>query len=53
MQRFGQFPWPGMDPGTCDITAQLARNSIQLPCHQGLTEDEILALVSRVRAVAG
>ena len=53
MQRFGQFPWPGMDPRTCEVTARLSRNLIQLPCHQDLTEEEIVALVDRVRPIAG
>jgi dTDP-4-amino-4,6-dideoxygalactose transaminase len=51
MQRFGQFLWPDMDEGFCAITRRLSRDSIQLPCHQDLTEDEIGTLVGRVRAI--
>jgi len=53
MQRFGQFLWSKMDEATCSVTRQISRHSIQLPCHQGLTEEEITALVDRVRTVVG
>lgn len=52
MQRFGQFLWPDMDPGVCAVTREHSRHSIQLACHQELEEDEITAIVDRVRAVA-
>lgn len=52
MQRFGQFLWPDMRPDTCAIAQQFSRHSVQLPCHQDLTEEEIAALVERVRTVA-
>ena len=51
MQRFGQFLWPGMNPETCAFAMQLSGHLIQLPCHQGLTEEEMATLVDRVRRV--
>jgi perosamine synthetase len=53
MQRFGQFLWPEMDQDFCAVTRDHSRHSIQLSCHQELEDDEITAIVDRVRAVAG
>jgi perosamine synthetase len=50
MQRFGQFLWPEMDQDVCTVTREHSRHSIQLACHQELEEDEITAIVDRVRA---
>jgi perosamine synthetase len=52
MQRFGQFLWPEMAQDTCTVTAGHSRHSIQLSCHQELEDDEIAAIIDRVRAVA-
>jgi perosamine synthetase len=50
MQRFGQFLWPEMNPDVCAVTARHSRHGVQLACHQDIEEDEITAIVERVRA---
>jgi perosamine synthetase len=52
MQRFGQFLWPEMDERTCAVTKQHSHHSIQLSCHQELKEEEITAIIDRVRPIA-
>jgi perosamine synthetase len=49
MQRFGQFLWPDMDPYQCAITARHSHHGVQLACHQELEDDEVTAIVERVR----
>lgn len=51
MQRFGQFLWPIMDQQVCPVTQAHSRHSVQLACHQELSDDEITAIVERVRAL--
>jgi len=51
MQRFGQFLWPDMDQEICAVATAHSRHSVQLPCHQSLTDAEITAIVDRVRKV--
>lgn len=50
MQRFGQFPWPEMDPATCPDSRLLSRHLIQLPCHQDLTAVELDWIIAQVRS---
>jgi perosamine synthetase len=52
MQRFGQFLWSDLDEETCPVTAKHSRHAVQLACHQDLTDDEITAIVDRVRGLA-
>jgi perosamine synthetase len=52
MQRFGQFLWPDMDERTCVVTRQHSEHSVQLSCHQELEDEEITAIIDRVRSVA-
>jgi perosamine synthetase len=51
MQRFGQFLWPEMSADACPVAPQFSHHSVQLPCHEDLTEDEMSVLVERVRAI--
>jgi perosamine synthetase len=51
MHRFGQFPWPGVDESVCRVSHDLSRRSIQLPCHQELTDGEVQEMIDRVHAV--
>ena len=51
MHRFGQFPWPGVDESVCRVSRELSRRSIQLPCHQELTDGEVQEMIGRVHAV--
>ncbi len=52
MQRFGQFLWQEMDADVCKVTKEHSRHSLQLSCHQELGDEEITAIVDRVRAIA-
>ncbi len=49
MQRFGQFPWDGMDRATCPVGAACARHLVQFPCHQEMTGRDIDQVIARVR----
>ena len=49
MQRFGQFLWPEMDTDVCAVTRRHSRHGIQFACHQELEDDEVTAIVARVR----
>ncbi|HEY3949447.1 hypothetical protein [Phenylobacterium sp.] len=43
-------PWPGLPPEVTDpksIAVQLRRTVLNLPCHQGLTPDELIAALER------
>lgn len=51
MQRFAQFLWPDMAENTCPVTADYSKNVILFPCHQELSEDDILWLISTVRKI--
>ncbi|HHH49869.1 MAG TPA: DegT/DnrJ/EryC1/StrS aminotransferase family protein [Saprospiraceae bacterium] len=51
MQRFAQFLWPDMAENTCPVTADYSKNVILFPCHQALSEDDILWLVSKIRKI--
>ena len=51
MQRFGQFLWPDMDENVCAVTRQHSRHSVQLSCHQELEDDEVAAIIARVRTI--
>ena len=49
MQRFGQFPWAGVDEALCPVSMGHAHHSIQLPCHQDLRDEEISLIIDKVR----
>lgn len=51
VQRFGQFPWPGMDADTCNHSRLFSRHVLQLPCHQELTEAELDWIIAQVRGI--
>jgi dTDP-4-amino-4,6-dideoxygalactose transaminase len=54
MQRFGQFLAPGIDEKVCAVSAQRSHHSVQLPCHQALSDAELDMIIDRVRrAVLG
>jgi dTDP-4-amino-4,6-dideoxygalactose transaminase len=54
MQRFGQFLAPGIDESVCEVSAQRSHHSVQLPCHQALSEADLALIIDRVRrAVRG
>ena len=53
MARFGQFPWHGLEPDTCPVSTQLSRHSVQFPCHQELTDQEMQAIIDRVGRIIG
>jgi len=50
MQRFGQFPWAGMDMEAHPLARELAAHVVQFSCHQSLTEGEIDHMIRRIRA---
>ena len=49
MQRFGQFLAPGIDETVCEVSARRSHHSLQLPCHQALSETDIALIIDRVR----
>ena len=54
MQRFGQFLAPGIDESVCEVSARRSHHSLQLPCHQALSETDLALIIDRVRrAVRG
>lgn len=50
--RFGETLWPGVDAGTCPVSADLSQRLVALPCHQALTEAELDWMASQLRAAA-
>ncbi len=49
MQRFGQFLWDGVDETICPVSMFYSQQTVQIACHQSLTEDELLWIVTAVR----
>ncbi len=49
MQRFGQFLAPGIDESVCEVSARRSHHSLQLPCHQALSETDLALIIDRVR----
>ncbi len=50
--RFGETLWPGVDAGTCPVTADLSQRLVALPCHQALTAQELGWLAGQLREAA-
>ena len=51
MQRFGQFLAPGIDQSVCEVSTRRSHHSVQLPCHQALSESDLALIIDRVRRV--
>ena len=51
MQRFAQFLWPDMKADICPVTADYSKNVILFPCHQELSQQDMLWLASTVRNI--
>ena len=51
MQRFGQFPWAGMNTDDFKVAGALSRHVVQISCHQSLTPTEVDEIVSRLHKV--
>ncbi|MDB5960309.1 MAG: hypothetical protein JWP59_1603 [Massilia sp.] len=49
MVRFGAVLWPGVDDSICGNSAMLGRCLIALPCHQELSDQELVWLATTVR----
>lgn len=53
IERFGEELWPGATEASCDHAHRYSRHVIQLPCHQGLRDEELAWIASTVRDVVG
>jgi perosamine synthetase len=49
--RFGEFLWQSSDSCNCDVSADLSRRVMQLPCHQELSSSELDWMISTIRKI--
>jgi len=51
MQRFGQFPDEQAAAAGCGVSSDLSARTIQLPCHQNLSDRDILSIVTTFKSI--
>lgn len=51
ISRFGEYLWEGFDRSICPIAVDFSRRVLQFPCHQELTEEEMVWMIRTIRQV--
>lgn len=49
--RFGEFLWKCNENETCQVSANLSRTVMQLPCHQELNSSELAWMITKLKEI--